>query len=52
MKVLECLFETFNNNKPSDYKRRSMSVSDVVVVNGRAFYCDKFGWKEVDFEEV
>lgn len=50
--VLDGLFHMFNVNHPADYKARSMSVSDVVVVNGRAFYCDKFGWKEVDFENV
>ncbi len=50
--VLDNLFEKFNVNKPADFKHRSMSVSDVVVINGRAFYCDSFGWKEVDFEYV
>ena len=49
--LLDELFEKFNVDIPADYKHRSMSVSDVVV-NGRAFYCDKFGWKEVDFENV
>ena len=52
MFLLDELFEKFNVDKPADFKHRSMSVSDVVVVNGRAFYCDKFGWKEVDFENV
>ena len=49
--MLEILFMNFNVCKPSDFKGHSMSVSDVVVINyDRAFYCDAFGWKEVDFE--
>ena len=50
--VLEDLFRIFNVHRPADFKGHSLSVSDVVVVNGRAFYCDKVGWVEVDFEEV
>lgn len=43
---LETLYEEFNINKPVDYIGHSMSVSDVVVVNDNAYYCDSVGFKE------
>lgn len=45
--VLESLFEIFNLNHPDDYEARSLSVSDIVVLDGTPYYCDSFGWKEV-----
>ena len=48
---LEALFTRFNIDHPKDYKGRSMSVSDVVVLhqNGQdtAYYCDSVGFEEV-----
>ena len=29
-------------------KKRSMSVNDIVCVNGRYFQCESIGWNEVD----
>lgn len=34
------------------YKGRSMSVSDVVRINDRYYYCDSFGWSEVEVVKV
>ena len=45
--VLEALFEIFNLNHPDDYEARSLSVSDIVVLEGKVYYCDSFGWKEM-----
>mgnify|MGYP002648133504 CR=1 FL=1 len=49
--TLENLFTQFNTDCPQDFKGRSMSVSDVVVMkrNGeeKAYYCDSAGFKEV-----
>ena len=49
--VLESLFVKFNLQFPSDYRARSMSVSDVVVLNDhgkkQAYFCDSFGFVEV-----
>ena len=49
--TLDDLYEQFNIAHPSDYKGRSMSVSDVVVLhrNGedKAYYVDSFGFSEV-----
>lgn len=47
--ALEVLYRTFNSStRPSDFKGRSMSVSDVVVLNGKAYYCDHVGFTEVE----
>ena len=49
--VLESLFMKFNLEFPADYRSRSMSVSDVVVLhengNDRAYFCDSIGFVEV-----
>lgn len=44
------LFEMFNLDRPIDFKGHSLSVSDVVGVGGRYWYCDDFGWVELDWE--
>ena len=45
--ALEKLFEMFNIGHPEDFKGRSMSVSDIVEVDGENYYCDAAGWKEL-----
>ena len=45
---LEKIFERFNLDHPFDFKGHSLSVSDVVVVNGKAFYVDLIGFKAVE----
>lgn len=45
--ILDTLFEIFNIRRPKDYKARSMSTSDIVVLGEKKFYCDSFGWKEL-----
>lgn len=55
-RYLESLFRRFNIDHPQDYKGRSMSVSDIVSVEtdgqSRYFFCDDFGFKEVNITEV
>ena len=45
--ALEELFEIFNVRRPEDFEGHSMSVSDIVEVEGKNYYCDAFGWKEL-----
>ena len=45
--MLETIFYIFNCRRPEDFKGRSMSISDVVELNGKAYYCDSFGFKEI-----
>ena len=42
---LEHLFYIFNVDHPQDYKGRSLSVSDVVELDGKNYYCDSADWK-------
>ena len=44
--ALEELFYIFNENRPEHYYCRSMSTSDVVLLDGKLYYCDSFGWQE------
>ena len=45
--ALEELFEIFNNKRPKDFEGRSMSISDVVEIDGKNYYCDFVGWEEL-----
>ena len=51
--VLEDLFVMFNVNRPSDFTGHSLSVSDVVGITRkdgeRYYYCDCFGWTQIDW---
>ena len=49
---LEDVFAVLNFNHPVGYNGHSLSVSDIVEVEGRGcFYCDSLGFKEVpDFD--
>lgn len=48
-RILEGLFSICNENKPYDFRGRSLSVSDVVEVDGVAYYCNDFGWKQFEW---
>ena len=45
--VLESLFTKFNVNHPADFKGHSLSVSDIVELDGKCYYCDSFGFVEL-----
>lgn len=45
---LESLFEKFNLDRPEDFKGHSLSVSDVVVLEDRAYYVDDVGFKPLE----
>ncbi len=42
---LEGIFQKFNIDRPDDFKGHSLSVSDVVVLNEKAYYVDNFGFQ-------
>ena len=48
---LQEVFERFNHEKHPLYRGHSLSVSDVVVMNGEAFICDDFGFQKIEFDE-
>lgn len=48
---LEEIFYRFNNEKHPLYRGHSLSVSDVVVTENGAYFCDSFGYKKIEFDE-
>ena len=42
------LYEIFNLHRPEDFRGHSLSVSDVVY-DGKYWYCDSFGWVELNW---
>ena len=50
-KDLEDVFAKFNTDGHPLHRGHSLSVSDVVLTEDSAFYCDTFGFKEIDFDE-
>ena len=43
--LLARTFRKYNrDDRPDGHIRRSMSVGDVVSVDGRAYFCDRWGW--------
>lgn len=48
---LEEIFQRFNTTGHPLHRGHSLSVSDVVVTDKGAFYCDSYGFKEVPFDE-
>lgn len=45
--ALEKLFFIFNMQHPSDFIGHSLSVSDIVEIDGKFYYCQPVGWQEV-----
>ena len=45
---LEAIYQKFNLDHPEDYKGRSLSVSDVVVLEDKAYYVDDVGYKPLE----
>ena len=44
LRTLESIFEKFNLHHPSDFYGHSLSVSDVIVLDGVSYYCDSYDW--------
>lgn len=46
--TFEDIFEMCNLNHPEDYRGHSLSVSDIVYMDGKVMYCDSIGFTEVE----
>ncbi len=46
--ALNKLYRIFNIDHPENFEGRSMSMSDLVVINEVAYYVDRIGFKEVE----
>ena len=47
-RLKEEIFRVFNIEKPADFKGHSLSISDVVVLDGMAYYVDVYGFKRIE----
>lgn len=45
--VTEQLYMMFNVSRPRDFKGHSLSVSDIIVIDGQQYFCDDLGFKLV-----
>ena len=52
VKTLDYLFTKFNIAHPDDFRGHSLSVSDVVELDGVWYYCDSYGWVNVETEKL
>ena len=48
---LEEIYARFNMEKHPLYRGHALSVSDVVVTDKGAFFCDSVGFKQIEFDE-
>lgn len=49
---LEDIYTAFQGHKPEGYKGHSVSMSDVVEMEGKFYYCDRYEWVEITFAPV
>jgi hypothetical protein len=49
---LEDVFRIFNIEHPKDYRARSLSVTDVVIINDEAYICAPTGWFRLEFDHM
>ena len=47
LKTLDHLFEKFNLYHPEDFRGHSLSVSDVINLDGVDYYCDSYTWVNI-----
>lgn len=50
IEILETLFEIYNIRRPTDFKGHSLSVGDIIDLDGRLYVCCNCGWKEIKWE--
>jgi len=44
---LDDIFMKFNTSHPEGFKGHSLSISDIVALDEKYYYCDSMGWEEV-----
>lgn len=47
---LEEIYMLLNTVRPDGYSGHSLSVSDVVTLEGKSYFVDSYGFKEIDWE--
>ena len=46
---LDRIYSMFQGVKPENYKGHSISVSDIVCIDEKYYFCDHYGWEEITF---
>ena len=46
---VEQVYTMFNINIPESFKGRSLSISDIIKLDGKYYYCDDMGFKELEY---
>ena len=47
--VCDHIYMKFQGAKPEGYKGHSISMSDIIELDGKYYYCDSYGWEEITF---
>lgn len=47
--TLDGIIVKFNVNRPADFKGRSLSVSDIIIADGIAYYVDGYGFTKIRY---
>ena len=47
--VCDHIYMKFQGAKPEGYTGHSISMSDVIEIDGKFYYCDEYSWEEVTF---
>lgn len=47
--VCDHIYMKFQGAKPEGYKGHSISMSDVIELDGKFYYCDEYCWEELDW---
>ena len=47
--VLETIYAKLQGSKPEGYTGHSLSVSDLVLMDGKYYFCDDFGFAQINF---
>lgn len=45
--MLERIYTRFNLNRPQDFNGHSLSVSDIIQLGDKYYYCDSYGFKDI-----
>ena len=48
--VTEQLYVMFNISRPEDFKGHSLSLSDIIIVDGQQYFCDDCGFKAITLD--
>jgi hypothetical protein len=46
--ILDEIFAKFNIDRPDDFKGHSLSISDIVIIDDKAYFCDSWGWINIE----